>query len=67
MKGLYRFKTHIIEPPFHCGFKPDKHTYRQYVDHIRSCEDHDCRRRFVNHMLIATYFARKYGTESNGG
>ena len=62
-----KFTTEIYEPPFHCGFDPKKRSYKQYCDHIRRCDDHDCRRRFVNHMLLATYFARKYGAESNAG
>jgi hypothetical protein len=58
--GLTRFqRTRIPEPPYQCGFEPEQHSYGEYFNHISLCEDADCQRRFVNHMLLQTYFARR--------
>jgi hypothetical protein len=53
-------RTRIPEPPYQCGFEPEAHSYGEYFNHISVCDNEDCRRRFVNHMLLQTYFARKY-------
>ena len=50
-----------IEMPFRCGFDPSHQSYAAYVSHIRECTHRDCDRRYANHLLIQTYFARKYG------
>lgn len=62
--GLKRFElTRIPEPGFACGFSPEgaSGSYARYVNHISVCEHKDCKRRFTNHMLMQTYFVRKYG------
>lgn len=47
---------------FHCGFRPNAGSYRDYVLHISKCADHECARRYTNHLMLRAHFARKYGT-----
>lgn len=58
------FARILHDPPFHCGFHPDQHTYREYVQHIENCTDFECERRYTNHLLLKAYFIRKYGESS---
>ena len=57
-------RTRIPEPVYNCGFRPEAGSYARYVNHISMCTHHDCERRFTNHLLLQTYFARKYSGES---
>lgn len=51
----------LLELPYRCGFNPSGKSYAIYVNHIRFCSHRDCDRRYANHLLMQTYFARKYG------
>lgn len=52
--------------PFHCGFDPEKHSFREYVGHIMLCGDHECERRYTNHLMLKAYFIRKYAEGGDG-
>ena len=49
-------------PPFHCGFQPEGKPYREYVAHITSCRDRDCRERCRNRVDLLRQFQSRYGT-----
>jgi hypothetical protein len=60
-----RFARILHDPPFHCGFRPDEHSYREYVNHINNCLDWECERRYTNHLLLKVEFARRYGVNED--